>query len=112
MISGYAQALKLAGYSPADFFNPKFTIDTGIICNLGKSINEFKGITSLENEPLTPTHERNYGKNNSTMTIEGVAWRLSCEHNNQIIIEELKLMNTATKEGQTSRVSKISLSLE
>lgn len=46
------------------------------------------------------------------MTTEGVAWRLSCEHNNQIIIEELKLMNTATKEGQTSRVSKISLSLE
>lgn len=112
MISGYVEALKLAGYSPADFFNPQFTIDTGIICNLGKSLNEFKGITNLENEPLTPTHERNYGKNNSTMTTEGVAWRLSCEHNNQIIIEELELMNTATKEGQTSRVSKISLSLE
>ena len=46
------------------------------------------------------------------MTTEGVAWRLSCEHNNQIIIEELELMNTATKEGQISRVSKISLSLE
>ena len=112
MISGYAQALRLAGYSPADFFNPKFTIDTGIICNLGKSLNEFKGLTSLENEPLTPTHERNYGKTNSTMTTEGVAWRLSCEYNNQIVIEELELMNTATKEGQISRVSKISLSLE
>ena len=102
MISAYVTALQEAGYEASDFFNPDFTIDTGIICNLGKAISEFCGITYKTNEPLTPVHERNYGKFNSKMTREGIAWRLSCNYNNTIIIEKLNLSNTTDLQGQVS----------
>lgn len=100
MIEGYICALKLAGYSPCEIFDPDFTIDTGIICNLGRAIGEFKGLTVKRNEPLTPTHERNYGRHNSTMTMEGDAWRLSCDYNDTVVIEKLSLRDTASSEGQ------------
>ena len=80
----------------------KFTIDTGMICNLGRAINLFKGLTTSINEPLTPTHERNYGRYCSTMKQENYVWRLSCGYDNSIIIEKLELFNTASKNGQTS----------
>ena len=57
-------------------------------------------LTNKENEPLTPTHERNYGMNNSKMTQEGVAWRLSCEYDNSIVIERLNMFDTASEKGQ------------
>lgn len=100
LISAYVEALQIAGFKPSTFFDPDFTIDTGIICNLGRAINEFKGLTSKENEPLTPTHERNYGLHNSKMKKENVSWRLSCDYNNSIIIEKLNMYNTAGIEGQ------------
>lgn len=100
MINTYKRALYSAGYHPSNFFDKNFTIDTGIICNLGRAIHEFKGLVSFENEPLTLNHERNYGNINSTMTKEGTAWRLSCEYDNNILIEELDLSSTATIEGQ------------
>lgn len=100
MIEAYICALKLSGYSPCEVFDPNFTIDTGIICNMGRSISEFKGLTEKRDEPLTPTHERNYGKHNSTMTVEGEAWRLSCDYNDKIIIEKLSLRDTASIKGQ------------
>lgn len=103
LIEAYISALKIAEYSPSEFFNADFTIDTGIICNLGRAITEFGGLTNLENEPLTPTHERNYGIYNSKMTQEGVAWRLSCEYGEKILVEELSLKETATLEGQVKK---------
>ena len=100
MIEAYICALKLSGYSPCDVFDPNFTIDTGIICNMGRSIGEFKGLIEKKDEPLTPTHERNYGKHNSTMTVEGEAWRLSCDYNDCVLIEKLSLRDTASIGGQ------------
>lgn len=100
MVVPYAVALKNAGYPASCFFDPKFTIDTGIICNMGRAITEFKGLTSKVNNPMTPTHERNYGKTNSTMIVENVAWKLNCGYEDTIVIEKLNLCNTATEQGQ------------
>lgn len=108
----YIYALKEAKYSSNDFFDKNFTIDTGIICNLGRGYEEFQTITSAINEPLTPTHERNYGNKLSTMTKEGSVWRLSCGFNDEIIIEELDLSKTASKRGQVAFYTKLSSYVE
>lgn len=100
MLDAYIRSLKMAEYLPTDFFNPNFTIDTGIICNLGRAMKEFNGLTQKMNEPLTPTHERNYGHHNSTMTKEGIAWRLSCNYNDELLIEKLNLRYTDSEDGQ------------
>ena len=102
MINAYISVLQQAGYDANLLFDYKFSIDTGIICNLGRAINEFCGLTNKENEPLTPTHERNYGMHNSKMTQEGVAWRLSCDYDNSIVIERLNMFDTASEKGQVS----------
>lgn len=102
VIETYVEALQLASY-PADcFFDAKFTIDTGMICNLGRAIGFFKELTNYVNEPLTPAHERNYGRYCSTMRQENYAWMLSCGFNNTLNIEKLDLFRTASVEGQTS----------
>lgn len=100
ILEGYSKALEKAQYPAEAFFDPNFTIDTGVICNLGRALNEFKGVTEIKNSPLTPTHERNYGKYNSTMTKEGLVWRISVGYENTVIIEKLDLSLTATIEGQ------------
>ncbi len=105
----YINALRKAGYPSDAFFDSKFTIDTGTICNLGRAINLFKGITSFINEPLTPTHERNYGRICSTMKQENYVWRLSCNFNDKIEIEKLNLFNTASEGGQQSFKETISV---
>ena len=102
MINAYISALQEVGYDASLLFDYKFSIDTGIICNLGRAINEFCGLTNKENEPLTPTHDRNYGMYNSKMTQEGVAWRLSCDYDNSIVIERLNMFDTASEKGQVS----------
>ncbi|MBQ3474717.1 MAG: hypothetical protein IJH20_00885 [Bacilli bacterium] len=109
MINTYINVLKKSNYSPSVFFDKNFTIDTGIICNLGRAIHEFKGLVSVENEPLTLNHERNYGNSNSTMTVEGSVWRLSCDYNDTIILELLDLADTASSDGQTKSKIKIKL---
>lgn len=109
MVNAYISALQEAGYTAADFFDPEFTIDTGIICNLGRAVEQFKGITLKVNEPLTPVHERNYGSYNSKMSKEGTAWRLSCDYNNKIVIERLDLFNTTAEQGQVSFKKQIQL---
>lgn len=98
----YVDALKLAGYPSDCFFDSKFTIDTGMICNLGRAINYFKGLTNFINEPLTPNHERNYGRHCSTMKQENYVWKLACGFDNVVNIEKLDLFKTASQEGQTS----------
>lgn len=100
MLYAYVNALKSADYNPDVFFDKNFTIDTGIICNLGRAITEFKGLVTYKDEPLTLNHERNYGNINSTMTKEGKVWRLSCDYENKVILEELDLASTATENGQ------------
>ncbi len=102
IVTVYVNALKLAGYPSDCFFNSKFTIDTGMICNLGRAIGYFKGLTKFVNEPLTPTHERNYGRHCSTMKQESYVWMLGCGFDNTINIERLDLFKTASVEGQTS----------
>ncbi len=109
MLKTYTRALYEAGYAARNFFDRNFTIDTGIICNLGRAIHEFKELVSIENEPLTLNHERNYGTIKSTMTEEGAVWRLSCNYDNQLIIELLDLSKTATQEGQTKYHQNIQL---
>lgn len=109
MVNAYVTALQEADYNASDFFNPEFTIDTGIICNLGRAVSEFCGLTSKKNEPLTPTHERNYGRYKSKMSQEGTAWRLSCDYNNTVTIEELQLFNTTDESGQVSFRKQINL---
>ena len=102
IINVYVNALKDAKY-PADcFFDSKFTIDTGTICNLGRAIDLFSGLTKYINEPLTPAHERNYGRRCSTMKEENQVWLLACGYNNSIDIQSLDLFKTASVEGQTS----------
>ncbi|MBE6146328.1 MAG: hypothetical protein E7171_06855 [Firmicutes bacterium] len=98
----YVDALREANYPSDCFFDSKFTIDTGMICNLGRAIGYFKGLTKFVNEPLTPTHERNYGRHCSTMKQESYVWMLGCGFNNKINIERLDLFKTASEEGQTS----------
>lgn len=102
IVSVYTGALRDAGYPSDCFFDSHFTIDTGIICNLGRAITYFKGITKYVNEPLTPTHERNYGRYCSTMKQESYAWMVGCGFDNTINIERLDLFKTASVEGQTS----------
>ena len=102
IIRVYVDALKEANYPSDCFFDSKFTIDTGMICNLGRAIGYFKGLTKFVNEPLTPTHERNYGRHCSTMKQESYVWMLGCGFNNKITIERLDLFKTASEEGQTS----------
>lgn len=102
IINVYVRALKDAHYPASCFFDSKFTIDTGTICNLGRAINYFAGLTKFVNEPLTPTHERNYGRYCSTMKQESYAWMLGCGFNNKVIVERLDLFKTASVEGQTS----------
>ena len=102
LINTYVNALKAANY-PADvFFDKNFTIDTGMICNLGRAINLFKGLTSFVNEPLTPVHERNYGRHCSTMKEENCVWLLGCDFDNTVVVEKLDLFNTASTKGQLS----------
>ena len=107
LIEVYINALNEAGYSPSTFFDKNFTIDTGMICNLGRAVNLFKGLTSYVNEPLTPIHERNYGRYCSTMKQENYVWLLGCDFNNNVLIEKLDLFNTASTEGQVSIKKKI-----
>lgn len=109
MIEAYIFAIQKANYPASEFFNSNFTIDTGIICNLGRALKEFKGITFKENEPLTPTHERNYGGHKSTMTEEGFVWRLSCDYNDKILVEKLDLSATSSLGGQVVFNTKIQL---
>lgn len=107
LIEVYINALKEANYSSDVFFDKNFTIDTGMICNLGRALGYFKGLTNYVNEPLTPIHERNYGRYCSTMKQENYVWLLGCDFNNNVLIEKLDLFNTASVEGQVSFKKKI-----
>lgn len=76
IIEMYIAALRETDYDASYFFHPKFTIDTGGICNLGQAYFEFKDLVSKPNLPLTTQQERSFG-NNSSLAIEGKVWRIS-----------------------------------
>ena len=80
-----------------------------MISNLGRAIGLFKNLTKYINEPLTPTHERNYGRHCSTMKQENYVWLLGCDFNDKISIEKLDMFNTASVEGQVSFTRKIEI---
>lgn len=105
----YVKALQIAGYSSDVFFDKNFTIDTGMICNLGRAKVLFGGLTNYINEPLTPVHERNYGRYCSMMKQENSVWLLGCDFSNNLLIEKLDLFNTASVEGQVSYQKRISI---
>ena len=109
IIEVYIKALEEAEYPSNVFFDKYFTIDTGTICNLGRAINLFKGLSSFINEPLTPISERNYGRHCSTMKQENSVWLLGCDFNNNVLIEKLDLFNTASVEGQVSFKKRIQI---
>ena len=80
-----------------------------LITNQKYSLNLFKGITKFINEPLTPIHERNYGRHCSTMKQENYVWLLGCGFHDNILIEKLDLFNTASIEGQVSIKKRIQI---
>lgn len=58
---------------------------------------------------MRPTHERNYGRYNSTMTEEGITWRISCDYGNQILIQQRDLSKTSHPNGPIIFSKKIKL---
>ncbi|WP_386692610.1 MULTISPECIES: hypothetical protein [unclassified Lonepinella] len=117
LIETYILALITYGFSANCFFDKYFTVDTGHICNLGLAYNEYKLLASRRDLPMTPNHERTFGKN-SDLAREGIVYRLapniqertsSCIKNNKrvldkFLIEKLDLVSTATKEGQHKNI--------
>jgi hypothetical protein len=76
LITTYADALRLAGYPPEVFFSRDFTIDTGQIVNQGRATGLFRGLVSLDGEPMTPREERGFGQA-SLSSVRGPIWRLA-----------------------------------
>ena len=76
LVEGYVEYLRNAGYPPSYFFDKEFTVDTGIICNLGRATYEFRGLASREDLPLTPQEEKDFGII-SLLSLDGKVWRIS-----------------------------------
>ena len=72
----YIAALAQAGYPPALLFSRDFTIDTGQIVNQGRARALFRGLASLDDEPMTPREERGYGQV-SLSSARGAVWRIA-----------------------------------
>ena len=72
----YADALGQAGYPPGLLFSRDFTIDTGQIVNQGRARSLFRGLVSLDDEPMTPREERGYGQV-SLSSARGSVWRIA-----------------------------------
>lgn len=113
MLESYLRVLKAAGYSAEDFLDKNLTIDTGQICNLGRAYFEYKQLASRPDLPLTPNHERAFGKFGD-LAQEGTVYRLAPGNrqrissasssrrllSSDIIIEALDLQETASESGQ------------
>jgi len=105
LVSSYIKALKQADYHPSYFFDKNFTLDTGHICNIGRALNEYKKITTNSNMPLTPQHEKTFGKN-SRLAMEETVWRLSLKNKNElnyIYIEEQDLEKNWTDKDHLNK---------
>lgn len=114
LVESYARVLKLAGYAASAFLDKELTVDTGQICNLGRAFHEYKSLASRQDLPMTPNHERAFGKKGD-LANEGTVFRLApgvrqrisstsgrtnlTEH--EFIIEELDLSSTSSENGQS-----------
>jgi hypothetical protein len=76
LLASYAEALELAGYPAAAFFSRDFTIDTGQIVNQGRALGLFRGLVSIDGEPMTPREERGFGAA-SLSSVRGPIWRIA-----------------------------------
>ncbi|MBQ1160796.1 hypothetical protein KBZ21_22300 [Streptomyces sp. A73] len=76
LVDFYATALERAGYPPAAFFSPSFTIDTGQIVNQGRAKYLFKGLTATWDEPMTPREERAHVEL-GIPSVRGLVWRIA-----------------------------------
>jgi hypothetical protein len=76
LVATYAAALEQAGYPPKLFFSRDFTIDTGQIVNQGRARALFRGLVTLDGEPMTPREERGLGQA-SLSTVRGPVWRIA-----------------------------------
>ncbi|MGW6499301.1 hypothetical protein [Nonomuraea angiospora] len=76
LIHTYADALQQADYPAATFFSRDFTIDTGQIVNQGRAMGLFRGLVSLDGEPMTPREERGFGQA-SLSSVRGPIWRIA-----------------------------------
>lgn len=72
----YVDALGQAGYPPGLLFSRDFTIDTGQVVNQGRARALFRGLVSLDDEPMTPREERGYGQV-SLSSARGTVWRIA-----------------------------------
>ncbi|MGW4792204.1 hypothetical protein ACWEPC_07290 [Nonomuraea sp. NPDC004297] len=66
----------LAGYPAEAFFSRDFTVDTGQIVNQGRAMGLFRGLVSLDGEPMTPREERGFGQA-SLSSVRGPIWRIA-----------------------------------
>ncbi|MEV0620278.1 hypothetical protein AB0I81_43640 [Nonomuraea sp. NPDC050404] len=76
LLRSYAEALDLAGYPAEVFFSRDFTVDTGQIVNQGRALGLFRGLVSLDGEPMTPREERGFGAA-SLSSVRGPIWRIA-----------------------------------
>jgi hypothetical protein len=72
----YTDALAQAGYPPGLLFSRDFTIDTGQVVNQGRARALFRGLVSIDDEPMTPREERGYGQV-SLSSVRGTVWRIA-----------------------------------
>ncbi|MGF1832610.1 hypothetical protein [Photobacterium sanguinicancri] len=122
LIESYVRILKMAKLSANSFLDKALTIDTGQICNLGRAFNEYKLLASRQDLPMTPNHERAFGKKGD-LANEGTVFRLSPggrqrisnklgrtnNKENEFIIEELDLSLTSSEDGQSKQYYKFFL---
>ncbi|WP_369427436.1 hypothetical protein [Providencia sp. PROV236] len=116
LIESYIRILKIAKFPANSFLDKALTMDTGQICNLGRAFNEYKLLSSRQDLPMTPNHERAFG-NKGDLANEGTVFRLSPGRRqrisnklgrintkeNEFIIEELDLSSTSSEDGQSKQ---------
>lgn len=116
LIESYLRTLKIAKLPANSFLDKALTLDTGQICNLGRAFNEYKLLASRQDLPMTPNHERAFGKKGD-LAGEGTVFRLSPggrqrisnklgrtnTQENEFIIEELDLSETSSEDGQSKQ---------
>ncbi|MGI9849330.1 hypothetical protein [Vibrio vulnificus] len=122
LIDSYVRTLKLARLPAKSFLDKSITMDTGQICNLGRAYNEYKPLASRQDLPMTPNHERAFGKKGD-LASEGTVFRLAPggrqrisnklsrinTKEDELIIEELDLSSTSSEDGQSKQHYKIFL---
>jgi hypothetical protein len=98
LVEGYIRALMTAGYNAGYFFNPYFTINAGVIRNLGRAYLEYKSLASKPEMTVTAEHESRYGKS-SFFAEEGKIWRIApmYSNNSPVLLIESQELNKRTE---------------